>query len=65
MKRLLLTHLPDPKDDRYYYWNLARQECRERTFGAVRPEIAGQLAWLDGRTPGWAERQETDDGRAG
>ena len=65
MKRLLLTHLPAPQDDRYCYWNLARQECRERTFGAVRPEIAGQLDWLDERTPEWTERQETGDGRAG
>ncbi|MGE4276459.1 MAG: hypothetical protein AB7E30_04675 [Lawsonibacter sp.] len=54
MKRLLLTHLPAPEDDRYCYWSLARQECRNRVFGAVRPELARQMSWLDGVAPEWA-----------
>ena len=58
-RRLLLIHLPLPKDDRYYYWSLAQQECRNRIFGSVRPELAGQMAWLDGRMPDWAAAESS------
>lgn len=50
--RILITHLPAPQDDKYHLWMQARQLCHRQVGRAV-PEIAAQMAWLDGKAPEW------------
>lgn len=58
IKRILITHLPAPQDDRYYLWMQARQLCH-KAIGDITPEIAQQLVWLDGNVPEWASSATT------
>ena len=51
--RILLIHLPFPEDDRFRYWDLARQALGRLPSHLPPAELFPNMTWLDGRPAGW------------
>ena len=52
-KRVFLEHLPFPEDDKYNYWQLARQVERHFPVDLPQAEILPLMSWLDGKAAQW------------
>lgn len=57
-KRIFLEHLPFLEDDKYHYWELARQINKHFPTDLPQPELLPHMSWLDGKAAQWEPREK-------